>query len=193
MAFYEEPQTGDFLPYIGFNAKSDKWFVKVGTEKVALKGEIAFVVDFKNLKTGWMLFADGLAPNKVYDPSIEEKAAQPSPKHKRGVEFNVYMKGTHEGVYSFSTVAGNVLKPFSELHDKYLEEIKTNPDFLPVVVVGESQEVKSSFKNPDGSQGTATNYMPSFKIEKFVKRPAVFDETATQPEPVKAQSSVSEF
>lgn len=199
MAFYEEKQAGEFLPYIGFNAKADKWFINVNKEKVQLKGNIAFVADFANIKTGWFLFQDGLAPNIVFDASLSEKAAQPSPKHKRGVQINLFMKGEHTGVYTFSTVAGNVLKPLSELHDKYLEEIKTNPKNLPVILVGDSVEVKSSFKNPDGTNGTATNYMPSFKIEKFVARPTQFDEVAisktetptTQPAPV--VSAVSEF
>lgn len=199
MAFYEEKQAGDFLPYIGFNAKADKWFVNVNKEKVQLKGNIAFVADFENIKTGWFLFQDGLAPNIVFDASLSEKAAQPSPKHKRGVQINFFMKGEHAGVYTFSTVAGNVLKPLSELHDKYLEEIKTNPRNLPVIIVGDSVEVKSSFKNPDGSNGSATNYMPTFKIEKFVARPKEFDEMGISktetptPQPAPAASAVSEF
>lgn len=187
MAFYEEKQSGDFLPYIGFNAKADKWFINVNKEKVQLKGNIAFVADFANIKTGWFLFQDGLAPNIVFDASLSEKAAQPSAKHKRGVQINFFMKGEHAGVYTFSTVAGNVLKPLSELHDKYLEEIKTNPNNLPVIIVGDSVEVKSSFKNPDGTNGSATNYMPSFKIEKFVARPSELDAT-----PVQASAPVAE-
>lgn len=194
MGFYEERQAGDFLPYLGFNAKADKWFVNVNKEKVQLKGNISFVADFKNLKTGWFLFQDGMAPNVLMDTSLTEKAAQPSAKHKRGVKIAVLMKGDHPGVYEFSTVAGNVLKPLSELHDLYLEEIKKNPDNLPVVKVGDSVEVKSSFKNADGSNGTATNYMPKFTIEKFVARPKDFDQAAKTPEPVEVKPAIeSEF
>jgi hypothetical protein len=182
MAFYEEKQAGDFLPYIGFNAKADKWFLNVNKEKVQLKGNIEFVLDYKNMKTGWFLFQDGLAPNVVFDASLTERAAQPSAKHKRGVRFPVLIKGEHPGVYEFSSVAGNVLKPLSELHDLYLAEAAKNPNVAPVVKVGDSVEVKSSFKNPDGSNGSATNYMPTFKIASFITRPAALDEVPEQVE-----------
>lgn len=200
MAFYEEKQPGDFLPYIGFNAKSDKWFLNVNKEKVHLKGNVEFVIDFKNLKTGWFLFQDGMAPNVVLDASLENRATQPSVKHKRGVRFPVLMKGDYPGVYEFSSVAGNVLKPLNDLHDLYLKEAETNPNTAPVVAVKDSVEVKSSFKNADGSQGTATNYSPTFSIIKFIDRPAALDEKADatpapQPTPqaTAATNTVSEF
>ena len=198
MAFYEEKQAGDFLPYIGFNAKSDKWFINLDKVKTQIKGNFSFVADFDTMKTGWFLFQDGLAPNIAFDESLEKRAEQPTPKHKRGVQINFLIKGDHPGVYSFSTVAGNVLKPLSDIHDLYLAEIKTNPKNLPVISVGDSVEVKSSFKNPDGSNGSATNYMPTFKIDKFIPRPADFDMGAaagTAPEPVEAPkaAAVSEF
>jgi len=181
MAFYEEKQAGDFLPYIAFNAKADKWFLNVNKEKIQVKGNLEFVLDFKSMQTGWFLFQDGLAPNVVLDPSLTEKSAQPSPKHKRGVKFPVLLKGEHPGVYEFSSVAGNVLKPLSDLHDLYLKEAEKNPNVAPVVKVGDSVEVKSSFKNADGSNGTATNYMPTFSIANFINRPGALDEVAAQP------------
>lgn len=197
MAFYEEKQAGDFLPYIGFNAKADKWFLNVNKEKVQLKGNIEFVLDYKNMKTGWFLFQDGLAPNVVLDASLTERAAQPSAKHKRGVRFPVLIKGEYPGVYEFSSVAANVLKPLSDLHDLYLKEAEKNPNIAPVVKVGDSVEVKSSFKNADGSNGTATNYMPTFTITNFITRPSALDEAAEQPaqepapkaEPVKVEQA----
>jgi len=194
MAFYEEKQAGEFLPYIGFNAKADKWFLNVNKEKVQLKGNIEFVLDYKNMKTGWFLFQDGLAPNVVFDASLTERAAQPSAKHKRGVRFPVLIKGEYPGVYEFSSVAGNVLKPLSDLHDLYLVEAAKNPNIAPVVKVGDSVEVKSSFKNPDGSNGTATNYMPTFSIASFITRPSALDEVAEQPaqEAPKAEAKVEQ-
>jgi hypothetical protein len=180
MAFYEENAGGAFLPYLGFNAKSDKWFLNVNKEKVQLKGKIEFVLDFKNMRTGWFLFQDGLAPNIVLDESLTVRAAQPSPKHKRGVKFPVLMKGEHPGVYEFSSVAANVLKPLSDLHDDYLKEFEKNKNIAPVVLVGDSVEVKASFKNADGSQGTATNYSPKFSVSKYIDRPAALDEEVTQ-------------
>lgn len=70
MAFYEEKQAGEFLPYIAFNAKADKWFLNVNKEKTQFKGNLEFVLDFKSMQTGWFLFQDGLAPNVVLDPSL---------------------------------------------------------------------------------------------------------------------------
>jgi hypothetical protein len=204
MAFYQEKPAGDFLPYLGFNAKSDKWFLNISKEKTPVKPSFEFVVDFKNLETGWFLLQEGAAPDIVIDESMEKKAPQPTAKHKRGVRFNTLMKGSIPGVYSFSTVATGVLKPLSAIHDAYLEEVKKNPNAVPVVRVDDSTEVKSSFKNPDGSQGTATNYAPVFTVVKFIDRPKAFDELSgtaevvnvppAQPPAVAAPaSSVSEF
>ena len=199
MAFYTETEnSGNFLPYISYNAKSDKWAAKVGEEKVALKGDIVFAADFGNLKTGWFLFMEGSAPSIVMDASLTEPAAKPNGNHKRGVKFNVLLKGDNAGVYEFSSNSKLVLQSLNALHDDFIAGQKDNTGKVPVVKVLESEEVKSSFKNLDGSQGTATNYQPVFKIEKWIDRPAEFNEAlndnapqAQVPAPVAA--SASEF
>lgn len=200
MALYiGEKNSGDFVPYISFNAKSDKWAIKVGDEKVALKGNFQFVADIANIKTGWFLFQEGMAPNVVFNPDLVTRLPQPSAKHKAGAKLTVYIKGDNPGVYEFSTNSVNVMESLSVLHDDFLAGEKENAGKLPVVEVGDSREIKSSFKNPDGSNGTATNYAPSFKIVKWVPRPAEFDAAPEQnnapamPAPAPKAASVSEF
>lgn len=180
--YYGEESNGDFLPYLGFNAKSDKWFLNVNQEKVALKGDVVFVADLANIKTGWFLFQEGGAPMIVLDESLEKPAANPGGKYKRGAKFALFMKGDHPGVYEFSTNSKNVMMALSDLHDAYLEGEKSNKGKLPVVAVKDSLEVKCSFKNEDGSNGAATNYKPVFSIDKWVDRPKEFDS-----EPVKVE------
>ena len=48
--------SGDFKPYVKFNAKADKWFVpgENGDQEI---GRPTFVADFRNIATGWLLFA----------------------------------------------------------------------------------------------------------------------------------------
>lgn len=193
MLNYGTENTGEFLPYLGFNAKSDKWFLNVEKEKLPLKGDIVFVADIENIETGWFKFSEGMAPDIALDASLEQPIDQPSGKHKRGARLKVFMKGEHPGVYEFSTNSKNVMMALSDLHDSFLDEKEKNKDKLPVINVLESSEVKSSFKNDDGTPGTATNYRPNFSIEKWVDRPIEFDQTNEEDSPAPAGEPVSEF
>lgn len=185
--FYGDDNQGDFLPYLAFNAKSDKWSLNVNKERVSIKGGPTFVADLENIKTGWFNFQEGMAPSVVLDKSLTEHAERPSAKHKRGAKVVVFMKGDHPGAYEFSTNSKNVMQALSALHDQYEAGKAANSGKLPVVEVGDSVEVKSSFKNQDGTPGTATNYSPTFSIVKWVDRPAeLTEETAAAPVAVAA-------
>lgn len=183
-----EETTGDFMPYLAFNAKSDKWTLNVNKQKTPLKVAPSFIADLENIKTGWFMFQEGAGPDFRFDESLIKSCERPSVKHKRGAKFNVYMKGDHPGVYEFSTNSKNVMNALNKLHDDFEEGKKGNPGKVPVINVGDSIEVKSTFKNQDGSNGSATNYMPVFSIVKWVDRPAELaaNESASSPAPVSA-------
>ena len=63
--------------YAKYNAKADKWFCRaVGGDDTEIERP-TFVADFDNLATGWMRFAEGMAPEKVMDPSLTQPAPSP--------------------------------------------------------------------------------------------------------------------
>src|SRR5262249_9140346 len=76
--------TGNGKPYLKYNAKADKWFVR-GTEGEDQEIQRpSFVVDFDNTRTGWLRFREGQAPERVIDPSIDHAAPNPGEGFKRG-------------------------------------------------------------------------------------------------------------
>jgi len=179
----------DFKPYIKYNAKAGRWYVKKDEGEVEVNNPV-FVADFANIKTGWMLFAAGVAPSVILDPSLEVPAAKPSELHKRGFELEVFSKATLGGVVVFSSTSGIVGAAINEIYDQYEKEKGANVGSLPVIQCnGVTPEV--------GKHGT--NYKPNLSIAKWVPRPAEFgskaaSNTNTAPSaPAPEAQSESEF
>ena len=63
--------SGIAKPFVKFNAKADKWFVRSpegGDQEIARP---TFLLDLKNIRTGWLRFREGQAP---------ERRARPHPR-----------------------------------------------------------------------------------------------------------------
>lgn len=177
----------DFTPYIKYNAKAGRWYVKKDEGEVEVLNP-AFVADFDNIKTGWFYFAAGVAPSIVYDPDLSTPAPKPSENHKKGFEVEVFSKATLGGVCVFSSTSGIVGGAINEIYEQYEKERGANAGMLPVVqCMGVTPEV--------GKHGT--NYKPVLSIAKWVARPAEFGGAAkaapAQAAPAPVQSAVSEF
>lgn len=179
----------DFKPYIKYNAKAGRWYVKKDEGEVEVNNP-AFVADFDNIKTGWMHFAAGVAPSVILDPSLEIPAAKPSELHKRGFELDVFSQASLGGVCVFSSTSGIVGGAINEIYEQYLKDKAANVGMLPVIqCTGVTPEV--------GKHGT--NYKPNLSILKWVARPAEFGSKApsaaapVQQAPAPVAQSVSEF
>ena len=176
---------GDFDPYVKYNAKSGRWYFKDGDEEKEVE-KPTFVADFDNIKTGWMLFLEGQAPDKVFDVNLTEPAPKPSDQHKRGFVVRLFSEKSFNGVVELSATSMHMCNSINELYEQYDADKKDGK--LPVVSFTGSTPMKDKF---------GTNYKPNFKIEKWVDRPEAFStsndavETAT-PESV-ADSGESEF
>lgn len=179
----------DFKPYVKYNAKAGRWYVKKDEGEVEVQNP-TFVADFDNIKTGWMYFAAGVAPSIVYDPSLKEAAAKPSENHKRGFELEVFSQNAFGGVVVFSSTSGIVGGAVNEIFEQYEKDKGANAGNLPVVqCTGVTPEV--------GKHGT--NYKPTLVIAKWVPRPADFGAptgvttSAPEQQAAPAQTSASEF
>ena len=181
---------GDFTPYVKYNAKAGRWYVKKDEGEVEVNNP-AFVADFDNIKTGYFLYAAGVAPSIVYDPSLTVPVAKPSENHKRGFELNVFSQNAFGGVVTFGSTSSIVGGAVNDIFEQYERERANNPGALPVVQCnGVTPEV--------GKHGT--NYKPNLAITKWVPRPAEFGgSAATAPQPqaqaaaAPVSNSVSEF
>lgn len=176
---------GEFTPYIKYNAKAGRWYVKPegATEEVEIQNpSLAF--DMANIRTGWLYYAEGSGPEKIWDPSPTQMAARPAgpKKFKRGFEVMVYGNGVvpgtaHRlGLREFSSTAANVIAAILRMHGEYEAGMAANKGKVPVYAC-------KGVKPINGAYGT--NYEPQFDLAQWVERSKVpaFDEHAASAPP----------
>lgn len=167
MAFMSNPAGGEgsFKVYVKYNAKAGRWYTKKD-EQDAPEFEVTnmtAIFDLENIRTGWFLFAAGVAPAKTYDPSLAEAAPKPGDGFKRGFELDLFSEKNLLGMREFSSTAGAVIEAMNDLHTDWEVAKEANAGKLPIVkCVGVSPIV-----NKHG-----TNYRPQFEIVGWADRPA---------------------
>lgn len=156
---------GGFKVFVSYNAKAGRWYTKEDkpeAEQFEVTNMTA-IFDMDSLRTGWFLFAPGVAPIKTMDPSLSEAAPKPADGHKRGFELDVFSEKNLLGVREFSSTAGIVIDAMNDLYDHWIAGKAANPGKLPVVkCVG-----VSPVTNKHG-----TNYKPQLEIVGWADRPA---------------------
>lgn len=166
MGFMSNPATGgNFKVYVKYNAKAGRFYTKEDKPEADEYEVTSFVAvfDMDNLKTGWFLFAPGVAPVKNMDPSLSEVAPKPGDGFKRGFELDVFSEKNLGGVREFASTAGAVIEAMNDLYDHWVAGHAANPGKLPVVkCVG-----VTPVTNKHG-----TNYRPQFEIVSWAERPA---------------------
>lgn len=180
---------GDFTPYVKYNAKAARWYVRKDSQDVEVQNPV-FVADFANVKKAWMYFKEGQAPDVQYFESITDNMPKPSENHKLGLSINLFSENSFGGVVKLESNSANTCSAISELYDEYNKAPESKEGKLPVVKVEGAEAVKGNY---------GTNFKPKFRIEKWVARPAAFDEIgqsapANNAAPAAADNSaVSEF
>lgn len=181
---------GDFNPWVKYNSKSGRWSRKIegGEQEIA---DPTFIADLDNIKTGWLRFAAGMAPSKVFDPSISVQAPRPDDEHKRGFQLNVFSKQALDGVAELASNSMHLCAAINELYMAYAAAKDANAGKVPVVQCTGSTPQKDKH---------GTNYKPNFVILKWVDRPAELEGNApsVQAAPVQVAprpvvNNVSEF
>ena len=169
---------GDFVPYIKYNAKAGRWYVKPegGSEEVEVVNP-ALAFDMANIRTGWLFYNEGSGPEKVWDPSPQQVAPRPPgpKKFKRGFEVMVYgnavIEGKKLGLREFSSTASNVIGALLRMYAEYEAGAAANTGKVPVYIC-------TGVKPINGSYGV--NYEPQFALQSWVERSRVpeFDKHA---------------
>jgi hypothetical protein len=156
----EPRSSADFTPYLKFNGKAGRWYVRSDTGEDREVTQLTAIFDLANIKTGWILFSEGAAPDTLWDNGAIPPA--PSPQHKRGFAVNVFSPQLLGGVREFSSSSNGAIVAIKELYDLYEQTYDPDKALVPVVTCESVQAVKSKF---------GTNYQPVFKITKWVPRP----------------------
>lgn len=156
---------GNFKVFVSYNAKAGRWYTKKD-EKDAPQFEVqnlTAVFDMPNLKTGWFLFAAGVAPAKTFDPSLSEAAPKPGEGFKRGFELDLFSEKNLLGVREFASTAGIVIDAMNALYDAWIAAPESKEGKLPVVKCVGVHPVTNKH---------GTNYQPQLEIVSWVDRPA---------------------
>lgn len=162
-----EPRAaGDFVPYVKYNAKAGRWYTKTDNGDEIEVANMTAIFDLAQIKTGWLLFSEGAAPDTVWDNG--SVAAQPSPQHKRGFSVNAFSPKELGGVREFSSSSNSAIIAIKELHEAFEAAPEAAKGLVPVVKCESVLPVKSKF---------GTNYQPVLKITKWVPRPEALPAT----------------
>jgi hypothetical protein len=155
--------SSNFTPHIRWMASTSTWMKSTDDGIVEVQIPLA-IYDLKNIKTGWVVFAEGEAPEWILDPNLNENAPKPDDGRlwKRGFTVAVYSETYLDGEREFATSATGACRAISALHDEYLKQADNNPGMVPVV--------KFSGATPTQIGKGHTN-VPILTIEKWVPRP----------------------
>jgi len=167
---------GKYTPYTKYNAKAGRWYIKGENGEIEVQPK-TFVADFAKIKTGWMLFLEGRAPNQVWDIDLTAQAPKPSDAHKRGFSLKLFSKASFNGVVELASSSMHLCNAVNDLYSQY-EEASAKPENAGKVAVVEfvgSTPMKDKL---------GTNYKPEFKLVKFVDRPAELDAVADDGEDI---------
>lgn len=168
----------DFTPFMKYNAKAGRFYIRPdgATEEVEIVNPV-LAFDMANIRTGWIFYAEGSGPEKVWDPSPTQMAAKPNGprKFKRGFEVMVFGNGTIPrttqkiGLREFSSTATNVITAILNMHAAFEAGLAANKDKVPVFACEGVKPVAGSY---------GTNYEPLFALKGWVERSRVpeFDE-----------------
>ena len=168
MGFMSNPATGgDFKVYCKYNAKAGRFYTKEDKPEATEYEVVNFtaVFDMDNLKTGWFLFAPGVAPVKNMDPSLTQAMPSPGEGFKRGFELDVFSEKNLGGVREFASTAGAVIEAMNDLYDHWVAGAADNAGKLPVVKCVGVVPVTNKH---------GTNFRPQFEIVSWAARPEAF-------------------
>jgi hypothetical protein len=159
-------------PFAKYNAKADKWFVRTpegGDQEIPRP---TFLIDLKNIRTGWLRFIEGQAPERRIDPSLSQIATCPDPMtFKRGFVVMVHSPKFFGGTVEFSSASIHLANAIREVYAAFEAQSgkPENRGKVPVVACVGSDAMKDKY---------GTNYRPKLELARWVDRPAELPDAA---------------
>ena len=188
---------GDFSPFLKYNAKAGRWFVRGENGTDVEIEHPRFAIDLANIRQGWILFPQASPPSFVWDVQ-DVRAPRPEGGYKDG--FKGFIMGTHPqpglanqnlGVREWTSNAYAVKTGMMDLYRQYQENAKQNPDKVPVVRCVSVKSIKGEYGD---------SFEPVFVIETWVDRDrvpqlteAVAADLQSAPHPVPGPDTVTPF
>lgn len=166
---------GEFSPFLKYNAKAGRWFVRGDNGTDVEISTPRFAIDLENIRTGWILFPPASPPLFVWDIN-GTRAPKPEGAYKDG--FKVFIMGTeiqpalanqNLGVREWTSNAYAAKAGLMTLHQQYEEGKGQNPNKVPVVRCINVKIIKGDYGD---------SFEPVFTIETWVERGRVPQLTA---------------
>ncbi len=182
---------GDFTPFLKYNAKAGRFFVRVeGSEQDQEIDKPILVIDMANIKTGLIYFPMNGAPQTIWDTPEVEASTTSAGQWKRG--FKVVCYGEQPiGLREWSSNSINTNAALVKMHQAW-EASPEHADYSKVPWFRNTgvNPIESSF---------GTNYEPLFELGGFTERAGRFPEengadktqatSAPAPQPTPAPST----
>lgn len=160
--------SGSIKPYAKYNSKADKWFAKGENGDIEVPRP-TFVADLANIATGWLMFREGQAPERVIDPALDHSAPSPGEGFKRGFVVAVFSPKFFGGMAELSSASIHFCNALREVYQKFEEQRGQYQGQLPVITCTGSEAMKDKY---------GTNYKPKLDITKWVDRPVDLPDTS---------------
>lgn len=157
--------SGVIKPYVKYNSKADKWFIRAeggGDQEVPRP---TFLMDLKNIRTGWLRFVEGQAPERIIDPALDRVAPNPGQGFKRGFVvacFSPKFFGAWVEMTSASIHTSNTIRDVYALFEEQAGAVG-NAGKVPVVACAGADAMKDKY---------GTNYRPKLELVRWADRPA---------------------
>ena len=167
---------GSFHPYLKYNAKAGRFYAKGAQPASGKAADVEvekprLVFDFDNIKTGWIVYSEGVGPEKVFDASFEDLAPKPNSQKawKRGFEVMVVGPDNVNGIgrlglREMTSTAGAMIHCIQLMYDAWEAGRIANPGKVPFYQC-------DGVKPISGAHGT--NYEPIFTLKAWIDRAKV--------------------
>lgn len=163
-----------FTPYVKYNAKAGRWFVKHNDNETEIVNP-TFAVDFDNAASGWFAFVAGEGPRRVLDTE-NGRRDKPAPvgkvEFKRGVTLNLIgletldeLDGAPLGVREWTTTALAARRAIARMERDWRAGSTRNPGKVPLFACKGVQTIKG--KNGD-------SFEPNVSLIEWIARPEEF-------------------
>jgi hypothetical protein len=189
---------GEFSPFLKYNAKQGRWWVRGENATDVEVLNPRFAIDLENIRVGWVLFPQASPPLFVWDVQ-GVRGPKPAGDYKDG--FKAFIMGTDPqpalankplGVREWSANAYAAKAGMMDLHRQYWEGKEQNPDKVPVCRCINVKVIKGEYGD---------SFEPVFIIETWVERSRLTQLTeavmadmqapgATPPSPQPAETAV---
>lgn len=168
-----EQSSGDFTPFVRYDARAGRWARRGDTEKgeqklVDITNGFQAVFDLSAVETGWINFPTGAAPQYFMAPVGEMPPRPAGEGFKQGFRFNIALPASlGGGVYEVASTARAFIGAIDILHTEYENAPQRREGKLPVVAMTGTNMVETQTK-----KGVTRNYQPVLNIIAWVDRPA---------------------